>query len=445
MILSQCHPRRYTGAHSKPQAMTQQATQQASQPVLVSYVQERALAAVAQRFARINKQCDKLGLPHCRYELTGESRRVRTQNIETGRIAVVREVEVAVYGQAPKLEGGWELAAAMDLSTSVPLVLEVPGKHVDTNVRKRGNVCDHCGKRRARSQVFVLHNDAGQQKLVGRQCLADFLGSYATDPTKALQLWLSLGSSLTFDEDKLPRATPLVPVDELLGVTAQLVDKYGWVSRAMAQQSQSGTQGMRATASLASLYFFPPLNPQGELKRDVDALNEVCSVITSDTHAEVAAALEWACTLQPTNSFEGNLQALAQGELVPEHQFPIACWILVGFRKHQDRLKKAEFERAQGAASQHVGELKQRMERVLEFRETRVCESTFGTTWLCKFVDEQGNQFTWFASNSPADNDWKVGDKALARFTVKKHEEYKETRTTLVNRVVRLDSPTTTN
>jgi hypothetical protein len=291
--------------------------------------------------------------------------------------------------------------------------------------------------------VFVLHNEQGEQKLVGRQCLADFLGSHGTDPAATLWGFLSLGSVLVYDEDKLPRGTPRAALEDLLAITAAIVDGFGWASKSAVLAGHA----KYSTSTLASFWFFPPFNPQDELKETLRLLEAACKGANERAaqSGEVAAALEWARTLQPTNAFEGNLQALANNASIAETHFPIACWILVGYRKHLGQLKQRESERVAGAASQYVGELKKRMDAVLELRDARTIDTNFGTSYLCKFVDASGNQLTWFATSSPRSNGWAVGDKALARFTVKKHEEYKGTRTTLVNRVVRLDVPSTTN
>jgi hypothetical protein len=54
----------------------------------------------------------------------------------------------------------------------------------------------------------------------------------------------------------------------------------------------------------------------------------------------------------------------------------------------------------------------------------------WGTTWLYKFTDEAGNVFTWFAS-SPVNDE----DKVLTiKDTVKKHEEYKGIKQTVMTR-----------
>lgn len=61
-------------------------------------------------------------------------------------------------------------------------------------------------------------------------------------------------------------------------------------------------------------------------------------------------------------------------------------------------------------------------------------ESQWGTGLLVRFEDECGNILVWFASNAiPAD--FTMNEFKTFKFTIKKHETYKDSKQTIVNRV----------
>jgi hypothetical protein len=87
----------------------------------------------------------------------------------------------------------------------------------------------------------------------------------------------------------------------------------------------------------------------------------------------------------------------------------------------------------QDKASRHVGNIKDRIdfEGIVEFVTYR--EGHYGTTTIVKFRDLDGNVFTWFASGYLQYN---KGDRVQVRGTVKKHDEYKGVKQTVLTRCV---------
>lgn len=89
-------------------------------------------------------------------------------------------------------------------------------------------------------------------------------------------------------------------------------------------------------------------------------------------------------------------------------------------------------ERAkQDEASQHVGEIKERVEfeGIVEFETTR--DGYYGLTHILKFRSTDGNLFVWFASGR---QELGKGDRVGVRGTVKKHDEFRGAKQTNINR-----------
>lgn len=84
------------------------------------------------------------------------------------------------------------------------------------------------------------------------------------------------------------------------------------------------------------------------------------------------------------------------------------------------------------STSEWAGEEKERLSDIpVTLKSIRPMLTRFGFTQLVKFFDEKGNQFTWWTS---VNIDAEPGDKIFLTGTVKKHEEYKGEKSTVLTR-----------
>lgn len=96
-------------------------------------------------------------------------------------------------------------------------------------------------------------------------------------------------------------------------------------------------------------------------------------------------------------------------------------------------LHRAEARKVEGAASEFVGEVKQRFEFDAEVIGVYGTEGYYGHTDIVKFKDTDGNLFTWFASGY---QDLEHGDRMTIKGTVKTHDTYKGVKQTVLSRCV---------
>lgn len=401
-------------------------------------VHESDLPEIEKRVNRINAQARKLGVPPVTYRLTGKEdlRPVNHKRAEDGSgwvpTEVDRYVEVQVIGEQPKLPGGWRLAAVVDYRQSVPLVSMVPGEALPIDPRGYGARCDHCGTARQRADVFVLVNDAGEGRQVGRQCLADFLGAAANDPVAALNLFAKLSGLLGFDEEHVGSREPSgFYLEQIMVLAGAIVNVSGWVSRARAEADPR----LAATSQRINEYLYPPKfaypckasAEYAEWRAQVhEELKQHDALV-----AEARAARAWAQS-RTGSEFELELADIAKCDWLQSKYLGRAAYILPGFRKEQDRLKEAARTKSRWAASEHVGKVGERIELELELVSTKQIDGHFGTTTLAIFDDGRGNQLKWFASNFPK---WDVNTKMSVKATVKAHDAYQGTKQTLLTRV----------
>lgn len=92
-------------------------------------------------------------------------------------------------------------------------------------------------------------------------------------------------------------------------------------------------------------------------------------------------------------------------------------------------ISKKDPEPANEAVSEHVSEVGKRIEREVELVFTTDFEGKWGTTYLFKFEDRDGNVFVWFTSSYPVlpnEGFFKLG------MTIKDHDEYNGTKQTII-------------
>jgi hypothetical protein len=96
-------------------------------------------------------------------------------------------------------------------------------------------------------------------------------------------------------------------------------------------------------------------------------------------------------------------------------------------REIKYRLQKKREEK-----SEWVGEEKERREFTLTVLRVFELDSDWGVTSLHKMVDADGNIFVWYASNECLEQ----GKTFKLRGTVKRHDEYRGTKQTVLTRCV---------
>lgn len=382
---------------------------------------------------QINKQAGKLSLARVEVHVAGEEFRTTKRD---GTTRAQRYLHVFLTGQQPVLPGGWKLNAVVDYRQAVPLVSMVPGESMPFDPRTRGATCDHCKTSRARADVFVLKNLAGDGVQVGRQCLGDFLGMNANDLSNAFMLMLSLDKIIkeAGEEPIGGSGSEMLDLHEVLVLSGAIVNVSGWVSRA-----RSESDGTPSTADRINSYINPPSFSDERRRAEHKAwMGEVGAFLQGEhleaAQAEAKAAIAWAQSNRESE-FEKELADVASCPFIGQRYLGRAAYIVPGFRKHQQRLVEAERRRDLWAASQHVGEVGARLPLELELVGVVLLPSNYGTTTLATFNDGKGNQVKWFASNFP---EWLIGEKRRVKATVKKYDEYRGVKQTVVVRVADL-------
>lgn len=416
---------------------------------------------LSARLEELNKKADKLGVDpiemtavfaHNEYEYETKSDlrwfkdgseeeqkwllRYGKDTKRTGRVR--RWFSVTITGKAPKF-AGWRFAGtltplaqadgpAVNLLKSVPGGVEIP-----MDLRTIVGRCDHCHKVRRRNETYVVQHDDGTWKVVGRNCLRDFLGH--KDP-HALARWAEYLSEFNdtcrtseFEGGGGGYTVLRWELRRFLGITLNAIRRFGWVSSVAAREMDKSS-----TASRVVSLLMPPssLTPEHVRRERAELLAELEP--TTEDEELVGRMIAWAATNTEAshNSYLANLQAIAKAESFETNATGFAASLVVAYGK----ANQIDFAAARRITKtdEWFGEVGKRLDFPVLCEKVLSLEGDYGVTGLHILVHaETGEAFSWFASGSA---EWlEEGNAYKVRATVKSHDIYRGKKRTVLSRV----------
>ena len=379
------------------------------------------------KLTKLNKKAAKLGCAPITY--TASEMITVTWDDDFGHKMVREYHDVTVSGVAPSFEG-WTFLGTIETTPAGNILRAVPGQEIPEQYRNVKPSCDHCNTNRNRKDTFIVRHDSGETKQVGRQCIRDFLGHMSPEMiAQQCTFMASLGG--LGDSDEFFSATHGRPVEstvEVLGFAVALSRKYGFISKAKAEET-----GADSTSGLVCFNMFPPTFA-GSQAMDAWRKDSKRVEISESDAALVANIREWAAKMDAEGSqFLGNLKVALANDYCESRDIGIVSAAYTAYdRAEGDPERKAQ---AAAAKNEHFGQIGKRDVFEMRVTEFRHRETQFGMSTIVKYQDNEGRTAVWFASGCI---DPVVGETVKVKATVKNHDEYKGLKQTILSRVVTL-------
>jgi hypothetical protein len=224
----------------------------------------------------------------------------------------------------------------------------------------------------------------------------------------------------------VPEAIDIV---EYLNAVAICIRRLGWLSRSACRFSDESS-----TATDAWDLVKPDLRTEKD-KRNYENWVESSNLIHQERDEKMAAdSLKWAIShpVKGVSDYLYNLGVACRAGYVNRKTMGIVASAVSAYMRHLDREEELVQEKAT-KSREWVGEVKVRQDFTgLTVKHMKYIEGRYGTTTLVAFEDEPGNLIKWFASVSL--DDINKGDVVDLKATVKKHDEYKGVKQTLITR-----------
>ena len=397
-------------------------------------VSGRGMRALSAKVADLNKRAVKLGLAEINVDVTKEVEFVPCYTKGFGVSETL--YTVAISGVEPCVNG-WRFVGKIEFSELGNIVKTVGDQEVDSRYRTIGPVCEHCNSVRRRKDTFILRKD-GEDKVVGRNCLADFirdgdagtLGAFAEIADRIHEF----GGESDYDDDEYNGGGcgggPVVKTLAYLTMTSCIIRKFGWTSKTAARDSEFK---VATTEYLSRCYF-------GRKTADFIEAHELYP--TDKDLLRAAAALEWARgKVGDRSEYLHNIGTMAGSEwLVWKYDGYVAS-IIAAYAKDQDQ----EIERRKAKAERtFIGEVGKRIRKVTgTVVRLRFTEGYYGSKTIVTIEVPVGDKravLTWFASGDK-DGDLTEGETITFDATVKKHEsDPKYGDSTIVTRLTVLEA-----
>ena len=393
-------------------------------------IPEENLDRLANKLEILNRRAVKTGSPLITHSVgekaikyIAENGNVLPENRKEEAYSTTTSYRVEVSGVAPKFEG-WSFVGTLDYTENGNVFRCMPGREIPESFRNVKPVCDHCKTKRSRKDTFVLSHDDGRYIQVGRQCLRDFLGHSSPERIAMLcQFLLELRDMETSggrgDLWRYPS------VEYVVAQTVAIVKAYGWVSRHYDDPEQT------TTPTTSRVWTHLTFSASDWKKAEASPV-----AISEQDKVDAKAIREWVMSQgSADNQFVKNLWIVFQEETVSRKNVGLVAASFKAYEKATTAPKVYEA----GPESNYVGEVGRR--EVFQLTVTGVSlierEEVYGYgspfTTIFRFKDEAGNRFVWFASDDRTELFEKDQTYAI-KATVKKHDEYKGKKQTIINR-----------
>jgi hypothetical protein len=390
-------------------------------------VRAERLSGVEELLARINRRAAKMDLAPVRIEVVREwdVEEVAENGVRTGRLVGMAEVVVA--GEAPVLRG-WTFLAAIDHLADGNVVRAAAPLDEGTLAAYRATApdCDHCRTYRARTTTYVLRHDDGRTVQVGSTCVARFVGADADAAMLLVELLGLLRDALDLaaqDEDfaDQPGSAEWARYDlaSYLAHVHACVRTHGWVARSAG----------RGTADRA-LDAMRPTCPEEVVEvTEADVTEAAQSLAWLDRQAEVE--------VEDRSDYLHNVVAACASHVVGYRHLGLAASIVAARAREEGEATRRE---SSGVRNEYLpAEVGARVKGLrATLREVQAIEGYYGVTMLHRFVSEEGYVLTWWASGA---SEFEVGHAYALTATIKRHEERRGARETVVTRVVETPEP----
>ena len=387
----------------------------------------RTWTVLEENVPTLRKLVDKLNRKAAKHGLSGLglSVNIAAREVVEDGADVWYTVPVTVTGETPRLNG-WQFVATIQHAGEAGNILRtVPTLDeslvIPETYRTIDPACDHCHYNRRRNDTFLVYSETDGFRQIGRNCLADFIGSdKVADKMAQAEMWSLVNDACTSAQEYGYGSSGerRLLMDELLAFAAQVVLTEGWVPR-----SKAAELFKTATADLTLIAIDKARKSSNPALWPNDAARKLA-----------ADVLEWApawIERERGNDYVWNMSVVMASPYVPMRSVGLAVSAIGAYQRDmQHQLERKA--KAAASPSQHVGTVGKRQTFAdLTCQAIRYLESQFGVTTLLTFTDPSGNIIKWFASSEP---DIEPDQTVTLVATVKAHGDWNGTPETTITR-----------
>jgi len=325
--------------------------------------------------------------------------------------------KIQLSGISPII-AGYELIASCEAMEQGTLIKTIPGKTYPESYREM-LICEHCNSDRKRKYTFIVrHIETDTYKMVGKSCLKDFLGH--VDPQFYASYLEIINISDDNEFDGIPYTAMKYDIQSYMNIVTAVIREKGFLSRSKASE----LEGVLPTSDIAE-------------KIITDIRGKYTIDITDNDKKLAEDALNWCKNLPEynLNDYMYSIHLLSQERTIRTKDFDFVASIIPAYVKMIEKQIEAERKATmtkEQSISDYVGTPGEKIQIELTYVKFFHYDTMFGTTWIHKFEDNNGNIFVW--KTSKALTDIKCSDSLKLKGSIKEHNEYKGEKQTILTR-----------
>lgn len=381
-------------------------------------IADKFLENLEKKMNRIQKKCDALGLPFT-YKV-GDATVIRHVEIIDGvafeQFFPAHEVEVEGIAKI----NGWTFVAKIEHTETGNLLLCAPDMTCPETYRDAEPICEHCHTKKNRKETFVIVNENGEYKQVGKSCLMLYTNGLNAE---ACAEYASIAHMLEEYHNNCSGCEEEVFGAELfVAVCYEYILKNGYDRDKLevyADRSFHWNEGYKGVVTY-------------------------CKACLEKYSKEAKEIVEKGRNMTKVTDYLMNVKVVLSGDYVPMRRLGlIASFVNICIKDRAKADKQAE----DAKVSAHVGNIGERIEiripvingmayRVLYTKSYEVAWRTYSEVDVVEIRDADGNIYKWNASNlATIDQAVANGAKEIVlKATVKSHDEYKGVKQTVITR-----------
>lgn len=402
---------------------------------------------VLSRVHKLQKRANKLGLPTIEVscEDTDEfvylmfdaeigywsqtTKPTRNDHNYTGQTLPLKKITIT--GTAPVLNG-WSFVAKLSptVDYSANLINIAPGCKIDQSQLAKYHaseyvgICEHCKTKRRRNDNFLLRHTDGTFKVVGRNCLVDFLGGET--PEKILDwcaVYFEISSASATDEVDLigmydNQNIVCVDLDIVMAMIHAVIKRDG----VFISKSKADEMCIPSTCHLVVDQIFSRSKPCIPGNERI--------VLADEDFVKAEEVTELLKTFQGVSTFASNLRVLANQKAVSVRSIG---YLSAGY---SIALQQRAGHSGGQKQSEYMGVKGQKIQTEATLLRVQYLNNSIYPKVLHVFRTDEGNLLVWFASDGGTSvlNQVEVRNRFRVSGTVKDHNAHNDMKQTVLTR-----------
>ena len=263
--------------------------------------------------------------------------------------------------------------------------------------------CEHCGTARVKRFAYIVKDETGHAKMVGKTCLKDYCG---IDP-KFIAMNQEIGDLIENeygidDFDFGSHGEYAFDVMKAVAIANDIVKQFGYVKSC--EDNSTKTQLMIEVGKT---------EPSEESKKLAEEMKEYYSRID----------------YKDLTDFQCNIKNLLQSGYTRIRNLGYIAYAPVDYLRMKEQQEQEQLRNEAKGNSEYIGNIGEKI--TVDLKEAKIItswETVYGITFLWKFITTDGNTLVWKASR------YQECEPKHITGTVKDHKEYDGEKQTVLTR-----------